>query len=801
MNQAIQQMLSWRAQLAALMVVAALVAAAFAALSPVRAADGDVDAEEVSLQLLVHFPDDSDGVFPTRSDSNPGAVDRQPVEIELRVTVPYEGDADDAPTLIFGRNGDDADERDATPNSVTPFGATSMYPPTSGVAGAVLRARAPGADTPDTRPTINSFIGISGGLNFNDPQYSTLYLNNNGPFAAATDGPDGIGGTADDTEESGRGFDLVLDCSADVASTNQGGNRLRTDQTADSKRTVTKSCFVRMRSATGTDLVNPRVFLVGAADDARYTISASLDLVANMIAVQWTEATGENETGSKAFSGPNNGVITGNTTLRIDDGEDEVVSSVLSLATNGADGTPCGSVPADAGKSCPDQIADNGSETTLNLSITNSEGAASNWGGIAEIQIQTNIGDIQTGTNDGDDSDDLRRDCFDVRICRWTISENPNNPWGAGISASAIPITLKSKRGETGTARVTAIVRKRGAGGYLERDDDDVYEIKIVGPAQNFSLMAPTSTVHYAVTDGDNRDQIKFGVSATDRSGETISLTNVRPNWKVTNAAGQNKTDGFEVVDINADDDDSPRVTVSNGMVTLAVTAADSAGGRLDPGVYTFEATGESSGGTTNTLKDTAQFTVVGPPDGVTLTYDPLRPSGRLTNVTLSVSVNDAAGNPVADGTNVSITLSPAGGGIAALHDPNSGATLPTKNGSVSRDVVVVTSGTTVVTATVGGKVDTVLIPSTAEAVEEIHDITGLTRLSGFSGWTPQNPTTAPQLFNSLRTRGVGIIWKWDAATEDWFRYAAGADGRALPGANTEFEVARGDILYIGGTN
>ena len=773
MNQAIQQMLSRRAQLAALMVVAALVAAAFAALSPVRAAPGDVDKDEVSLQLLVYFPDDSDGVFPLRTGAGTSGDDRINVAIELRLTVPYEtipaGNSATAPNVVFG-----LDDKADSPAVIDPvaFTANSIFPPETDPVPAADKLINQGA---------GSSLSLSGGLEFNDPQNTRLFFAN-----------DGAGATSD--------ADVVLDCSdtAVTGSANPDGNRLRTDQTADGKPVVVRACHVKVRTADNA-LANPQIFLQGARNGQSYTVSANLSLTAanaagadsgSGISATWNGGDAADGAEQKAFGGN----LSGSTTLRIDNGENEVASSALSLATNNASGAPCGSAAADAGKSCPAAISDRGSntETTLNLSITNSEGAASNWGGIAEIQVQTTRGDIRAGSNPATSSDDLTRQCFDARICRWTITDNANDPWGTGVRANAIPIVLQAVRGETGTARVTAIVRKRGAGGYLSPDDDDVIEIKITGPATGFSMTAPTSTVHYAETTvaGDNRDQVKFGASATDASGETVTLSATRTNWRVTNASGQNKTSDFKMA--------GAALNITRGVITLEVEADDTAAARLAPGVYTFKA---SIGGS-SALEDTAQFTVVGPAadDGVTLTADPARPAGRLTNVTLAVTVNDAAGNPVADGTDVSIALSPAGGGTASLHDPTRGATLKTKNGMVSRNVVVVTGGTTVVTATAGGKVDTLLVTASAQAVEETHDITGLTRLSGFSGWTPTNDTTAGQLFASLATRGVGILWKWDPASEGWSRYAE-ADGQPLPGANDNFAIARGDILYIGGTN
>ena len=798
MNQAIQQMLSWRAQLAALMVVAALVAAAFAALSPVRAAPGDVDADEVTLQLLIYFPNDSDGVFPLRTTGSSGGIDRAEVEIELRVTVPYEGETAVAPTITFGRNGDT--ERDSTPDMVTAFTGTSIFPPTTG-AGTVLVKQA----DPSTEATRGSNIGLNRGLTFNDPQNATLYFANDGAYVAATD-PDGNPGSGDETEAMNGGLDVVLDCGSTAAiladntptAAYTDSNRPRTDQTADGKKTVSRSCFVKLRAEDSATLVNPQVFLQGATNNSTYTITANLQMMANILAVEWDEGgTGDAAmTARKAFGGS----ITGNASLRIDNGENEVANSVLAPATIGSTGQPCGGGDTTkAGQSCPEQISDRGTnnETTLNLAITNSEGAASNWGGIRAIQVQTTKGDIQTGSyNPGAtfdvDNTSASRNCFDVRICRWTIKDNPNDPWGANVRANAIPIVLQARQGDTGTARVSVLVTKRN-GETITQDDDDVFEIKITGPAQNFSLTAPTSTVHYAATTDDNRDQVKFGVSATDSSGEALNLGAgaIRNNWKVTNSAGG-------TVPMSNFANSGSTLDVVNGMVTLSVTAADGAGTRLAPGVYTFEA----RIGTTTALKSTANFTVAGPAadDGVTLTADPARPSGRLSDVTLAVTVNDAAGNPVADGTDVSIALSPAGGGTASLHDPTRGTTLKTKNGMVERNVVVVTGGTTVVTATAGGKVDTLLVTASAQAVEETHDITGLTRLSGFSGWTPQNDTTAGQLFASLATRGVGILWKWDPASESWSRYAE-ADGQPLPGANDNFAIARGDILYIGGTN
>ena len=232
----------------------------------------------------------------------------------------------------------------------------------------------------------------------------------------------------------------------------------------------------------------------------------------------------------------------------------------------------------------------------------------------------------------------------------------------------------------------------------------------------------------------------------------------------------------------------------------LTVIAPNTAAGRLKPGTHKVEVRLDGT-----SLKKSIEFTVVGPAadDQTTLVADPAVPAGIRTPVMLTATVNDAAGNPVADGTNVTFSIRPAGGGTAAaLLDTTPSRTAQTKGGVAERRTIVVGSGLTVVTATADTIVKTLLINvgGAAQAVET-RDITGLSSLNGFSNWQPGNTVTAGELYRGLQARGVGLLWKYNP-DGTWLRFGLLPDGATpIPGSDPDFEIQTGDTLFIGGRN
>ena len=799
MIQVIQQTLSRRSQLAALIVMAALVAAAFAALSNTSAQTppaGTVDPDEVTLGVHVYFPEDTDGVFVAKRGTNDG-VDRVPVAIELRVTVPHTGDADDAPAITFGPvvttvTGEGADA--VTTKRVDAFaddGFATMFPliaEDDDIGYGILAGITNGADGTQAS---GSRISLSGGNKFDNPSVATLYFDNSE-----------LANNAVRTESNPA---VVLDCADDLPL--REGNRPRVDQNADGKKTTTASCYVVLGSGAvdlaATDdagryakTMNPEVFIAGVPDRTNITINALLKL--GELGVSW----GDGAANRKLFPATTR---SGSATLRINNGENEVTNAGLSLAINTAEGVPCSGA---VGAECPNQISTSqGSglkETELTLNVSNSEGNASNWNGIRTIEIQTSRGDIRSsyggsalGANQPVVTNSkVNRNCFGTRICQWTNLNMQGDPWGTNISAGRInKIVLKAAGTETGTASVTARVQAIN-GTWIETD---AVEIRIAGPATGFTVAEAASNVFWATTD-DNRDRLTLVPSATDASGESVRVDTLHPTFVVTGpdnrrvASSPNFVlDATRGASAATDDDDA------TGFA-LVVNAANTATARLKPGTYSVELRLDGT-----TLKDKIEFTVVGPANGdnTTLTADPPMPAGVRTPVTLTATVNDAEGNPVADGTNVTFSIRPAGGGTAAaLLDTTPTANAKTKGGVATRTTIVVGSGLTVVTATADSIVETLLINVGGPSqTAEVRDITGLSSLNGFSNWRPANTVTAGELYRGLQARGVGLLWKYNS-DGSWLRFGLAGDGTTpLPGSDPDFEIAQGDTLFIGGRN
>ena len=828
MIQAIQHMLSRRSQLAALMVMAALVAAAFAALSTSSAqTTGAVVKDEVTFGLHVYFPDDTDGVFVAKSGNNAG-VDRVPVAIELRATIPY-GTATtsgDEPAIVFGT----ADGEDGP---VTPFAAdtvngadilTGLMSPdpdetqedtdseTAGVQpredGVLLGITGGSTGTAQS----GSRISLSGGNKFNIPNVATLYFDNSTPDDVMTTTE------VDESIRTETNPAVVLDCgtqtefqNADGTSTREGNRPAdgsdEDHKNADGKRFVTRSCFVVLGwGVIGNDgrypnYADPRVFIAGLSDRTNIDITARLNL--GNLGVSWD---GGDVVGKrKSFRGAQ----TGSATLRINNGENEVAAAALALSLNTRDNFPCTGL---IGVECPSQITTaqggNTTSTWLTLAVTNSEGNVSNWNGIRTIEVQTSRGDITDsygrsnlaadGTPDTD-KPTVKRNCFGKRICQWTGLNTVNDPWVGLATAGQIGLKLQSTSTETGTATVTARVQSIN-GSWI---DADPVSVRIAGPANSLALAPAASNLYWGATTaaGDNRDRLAIVPTATDASGEDVRVNTLHPSsWTVTGPdnrrvanTGNFALDNTRGATVATDDNDA-------AGFGLIVTATDAAATRLKPGVYKLEVRIDGS-----TQKQTMEFTVVGPAADAetTLVADPPAPAGVRTPVTLTATVNDAEGNPVADGTNVTFSIRPAGGGTAAaLLDTTPTRTAKTKGGVASRTTIVVGSGLTVVTATADTIVKTLLINVGGSAqATETRDITGLSSLNGFSNWRPDNTVTAGELYRGLQARGVGLLWKYNP-DGSWLRFGLLPGGAAqIPGSDPDFEIQSGDTLFIGGRN
>ena len=807
MNQAIRQMLSRRTQLAALMVVVALAAAAFIALSERASAQ---TAADVNLELLVYFPNDSDGVVASKGTQPATGLERVPVTFELRATVAGAADDDVAWGAVsyFGNDGLYRRDIATQQGGVHPID----FPSNEGQIGRV------GSYWFDADGKVNGLadranrINVSG-LRFWDVGTPTVYLDGRTEATGM--------GNADDK--------VVWDCrpADDDADTTTGAEIDRPNRPAVATGAGHVSCYLTIN---GKD---PEVDIVAAADGT-YTVSGQIRFfypggpgsyvgvtangaahvgryVGTVLGVDWTgydtelspalprgTATSmgnyDNTASLRSIVVPEevtNGTISGSATLTVKSIK-EVASVDLSLATHAAsnsDCTPPSGVTRATGDTCPSTISAvrGDRQTGFLLKVLNEDGAASNWNGIKRIQLDVRgaPADVKAGSNSGAGDAGVTQECIGLAICSWNINTAMNSqPWG-GVAADKInQLVLRPAGTATGTATVTATVISAAGDTFVT----DPVEVTITGRAAKFDIAEPTTTLYRAYTSaaGDNRDKLTLTSTATDSGGNTVSGDTLRSGAKITGPDNKVATAKFGALSRNA-----------KGEIVIELAEATTGTAALAVGTYKFEA----SIGTGSALKDTVEFTVVdkAAEDGISVEFDPETPTTVGQEVTATVTVTDAAGNAVADGTAVTVSASDSAGTGAAVRLVGNFSP-KTKNGTASVRMVTIGDGLAIVTVTADGQVSVSTLRSSAMSTSQVRGVEGLSRsdVNQFASWEPGNSVQASELFGELRSRGAGAVYRWDQSSRTWLRYATDASGTELPGS-VNFQINRGDTLYIAG--
>ena len=814
MNQAIRQMLSRRTQLAALMVVVALAAASFIALSDTARAQTPpvpTSGEDATLELLIYFPEDSDGVVASRGSQNTG-LERVKVTFELRATVPNAagarvrlvrtagGDVYDLwrdATTGFGRTG--TEQQDWPP--VTAGSVQGVYP-TSATGSQITRAfdwldlgqyyssandSNPGVEVAN-RGLANrgNYISVSSPLRFWDAGTPTVYLDNR-------DAANGAGNNADE---------VVWDC-RDAARNTERPYRLT--HAPIPANAGTDSCYLQIN---GQD---PQVDLVSVSDGT-YTIRGAVVpqksdptiFADSVLGIEWDGllAAEANDPPINRF-GPNlirfavrTDNLSASRTLTVKTVKEvEAANSSFTLATNTAMNTPC---PGAAGDACPDTISAvrDPRETSFTLSLKNADGGASNWNAIRRIQLDVRgTGNIATSyTASGVNS--VRRESIGSTIVSWAVNAGAAaSPWGTDANGRAIgadaigQLKLRAAGSQTGTAEVSAQVLTATG----EQIQFDPILVTITGKAASFEITEPTATLYRAATTADDRDKLTLASSATDKAdgtGNPVHGDALRTGYKITGPDGKSAKASFE---------DVTRATsgAGRGNIVLQLKSTTTGTAALTPGTYTFE----GSIGTETGLKDSVNFTVAGPAaeDGISVEFDPAEPSTVGEEVTATITVRDAAGNAVADGTGVTLSVSDSAGTGAALRTVGSN-TPRTKGGVATVRMVAIGDGLAIVTVTADSQVSVSTVRSRATSASQVRGVEGLSRsdVNQFASWEPTNTVQASELFDDLFSRGASALYRWDQSSRSWQRYAEDASSRLVPGS-VNFQIARGDTLYIAG--
>ncbi len=453
----------------------------------------------------------------------------------------------------------------------------------------------------------------------------------------------------------------------------------------------------------------------------------------------------------------------------------------------------------DPGTTEPAFVSTAGGTTQFTLHVFNANDKPSQINSISSIVVSTTSGTFSSDHSSDDDLNDEGQCGGASTTCELEPSRS---------ATSALPKTglkfLLAAPTRSGVADIRVVVISR-AGNVLI---DDSQQVTFHGPAAALEIGDASGTVlGYDVVGGDKkagqdgdtnagkknaegealdpagdadkdadaRDQISFSVSAADKAGTTVGTPTL--SAKITGPDGKAvSNDKFEISQ-SGDLSDTLHLDIDVGKAKgLAV------------GAHQIKV---SAGA----LSASGSFTVVGTADSVVIEAGEADEDGQIE---VTVTVTDAEGNNVADGTTVTVREADLRGDQdQVLYLTSSSG--KTKGGVATATFITIGPGRAAIIATADGKTDVERVTSTYDApepVEEAPEVVSLDCLSstvGFATYTCGVDSTASELFALLHGRGASAIHLWNGTA--WVRYAM-HDGTMIPGS-MDFTVQTNDILYV----
>ena len=384
----------------------------------------------------------------------------------------------------------------------------------------------------------------------------------------------------------------------------------------------------------------------------------------------------------------------------------------------------------DASTSEPDVITVGaGNNTELSLQIRNTNGKASEAGAISSIVLSTTNGTLNAQvTNSAAGAEEITYLCDQVaqqRTCELKFDEYR----AAGEPVPDNIRVLLSAAERPGKATVSAYVIDRG--GKLTPSNE--VEVVFAGEPDELKIVAVVSTVlgfdasdgapsGVASTDNDSgmvkRDRAILLVHAVDSTGQQVKTPDV--SVKVTNPDGSTLSSAHYGFGGVAGADYQTQLNDADDFDTLLLFEITKARRtKLPAGEYGVTLTSKDD----STLKVSGNFTIAHPADSVelALTGDDGEALESLTDrgqeMVATVTVTDADGNNVADGTRVVFRASDVEGDADTVVVAISDDTPKTKAGMASVTYVAVGPGAVVVTATVEDDNDAATAPKKAVTV------------------------------------------------------------------------------------
>ena len=442
-----------------------------------------------------------------------------------------------------------------------------------------------------------------------------------------------------------------------------------------------------------------------------------------------------------------------------------------------------------------------GQTTELTLKVLNENGQPSARGSIRAVIFNAAPDGVLTADiGDGDPTSD----CMSAVAGRLCEIEDPLTKLTA-TNADKIRLTVAHPgANKTGTSRVSVTV--------ISADGEQIrppgVDLIFAGAATSMSIGRPATSILNEDTPDrgatgaaavDNQDRITVTVTGRDANANAATLPTERYRWTIKDSADKVvatetttnprvrvdwplRRDGPDAgTDIGAMDP----LDLRDGAVQAAINVDAPATNKLATGEYTLELR-------VGTLTAEQTFRVIGGPNAISLERDPTSPLITLGGqVTVTATVTDADGTPVADGTRVSFSeRSISEGTVFILLSP---ANQTTDDGVASATLLAVGTGSAYVKVD-SGPITNVLPPLTVgQAARPLVARLSSTTPNSYTSYTDDAPVLASTVLPALE--GVSAIQYWNANVNRWVRYGI-FQGRLIPGSE-DFTIERGYVLWL----
>ena len=430
-----------------------------------------------------------------------------------------------------------------------------------------------------------------------------------------------------------------------------------------------------------------------------------------------------------------------------------------------------------------------GDPAELELAVLNEEGTASAAGAISSITLITTNGVLSSDY------------CGGGSTCTIPVSAGSDFAVAAASRPQlvrAIPVTLSGVKA-TGVATVSAtVVSTSGENPVLNAEP---LTVSFSGDAASIALTMDLPRLHNQADDADNdggaaanTDIIEIGATAADSRGIASTLP-ASVDRAIIGPDGERVASGITVAPNEHCGPPAAGKVASSCKYVITATAAGAS--PLAAGIYKLRLSASGIDAAES------EFGVAGPADDIRISLgdDDLELGAPFD---ASITVTDADGQPVADGTPVTVSAAARGRGAAAIQlvmpAPNNDGegSAVTRNGRASARFVVI--GREVSTINVSaGRVGGILVVDTratgggggGQLAAELSN----TAPNGFSAWSgaAARELSASSLLDGLD--GVNSVFLWNGVR--WLHYAV-ADGQPVPGS-LDFAILPGDLLWLGG--